>query len=100
MSQYAFLTCPESGLMIWLGKAVFREGAKEVEFFQIQRESDPRNTERELLTRAVWKFLADHVGKELRVKFDWEMDSADEFGSYREIGEDIPFEDYLSGWRG
>jgi hypothetical protein len=103
MSLYAYLTCPETRQMIFLGKAVWTTGddSRQVSYFHLGPRETAPNSQQEELSRAVWRFLADHAGKELRVLLENEL--KDE-GEYVVIGgdskDDIPFDEYLKDWPG
>lgn len=94
MSRYAYLTCPETKRMICLGSAVFGGGDRVLRF-SATREGE--NWSNEILSRALWKFIAESVGHSLVVRFDYELDDAD--GPYTLIGgdsrDDISFSRYL-----
>jgi hypothetical protein len=103
MSIYAYLTCTEARELIFLGKAVWTttaDGEKRVSYFHRGPEEAPPSSRNELLSRAVWKFLAVNTGKELKVLLEDELPD----GEYVCIGgdsrEDISFEDYLRDWPG
>lgn len=106
MSIYGQLVCLDCRLEFWLGKAVFRihEGRKIVDYFHIGDPSDPPNWKREELNRVIWKMLADHIGHNLRVLFDYELAEQEDGIPFRVIGgdsiDDISIDDYLNGrWR-
>jgi hypothetical protein len=102
ISTYAYLICEESEEQMWLGKAI-RTPDGHVRYFHIGGPEEPLNSDRPDLTRALWKFLADHAGHRIRVAFDTD-DDVDEFAAFTKIGgdkiDDIPFEQYLEGWPG
>jgi hypothetical protein len=84
---------------MWLGKYV----RADLPYFHIGDASDPPNAQRADLSRALWKFLAEHVSHPIRViradVADFEI-----VAGYREIGgderRDISFADYLLDWKG
>lgn len=101
MSRYAYLTCVECGVALWLGKAIYK--GNRVDRFHMGQESDPANSLNNKLNRVIWKFLADHAGHAIRVIVEGDADF-DSIGDYQEIGGDeivsISIDDYLSGWTG
>lgn len=101
MSRYAYLTCAECSVALWLGKAICKGG--KVERFHIGQEGDPVNSLNSTLNRVMWKFLADHAGHAIRVIVEGDA-GFDDIGDYKEIGGDevtsISIDDYLRGWTG
>jgi hypothetical protein len=84
---------------MWLGKYV----RADLTYFHIGDTSEPPNAQRTELTRALWKFLADHVGHPIRVIRDDDADF-DTVAGYRQIdgdeARDVSFTDYLRDWPG
>lgn len=101
MSRYAYIACQHCAKTIWLGKAIFN-GPQPV-MFQVGAASEGPNSENVLLTRAIWKFLADHAGHALIVSVEGD-DHYEAIGEYEEIGGDevtsISLEEYVRGWSG
>lgn len=102
MSRYAWLVCEESKQMIWLGKLVFNSESGE-NYFKIGDLTDPPNSENTILTKALMKFLAENLGRNLRVIMEEEFESVTN-ENFVEIGEDaglgIHFDTYIRGFRG
>ena len=104
MSVYGYLVCAECRHFLWLGKAIRPDGQK-VDYFHLGPASDPPNSQQQLLTRALWRFLADHCGHQLRPLLEWDLDPFIAEGDvYIEIGgdrtSDTSLEDYVRDWRG
>jgi hypothetical protein len=86
MSRYAWLICEEAKQMIWLGKIISSGDASDV-FFHIGDEIAPPNSQNQVLMKGIMKFLAQHIGKALRVIPEEELETiTDE--SFIEIGND------------
>jgi hypothetical protein len=102
MSRYAWLVCEESKQMIWLGKMISDAESGE-NYFKIGDSTELPNSENTVLTKAVMKFLAENVGKNLRVITEEEFESVTD-EDFVEIGEDealgIGFNTYIHGFRG
>jgi hypothetical protein len=102
MSRYAWLVCEDTKEMLWLGKVVTNEQLGET-YLHIGGRTDPPNSRNALLSRAVMKFLAEHIGKTLCV---WPEDTFDSqvTEEYVEIGGDgegdISLEAYSLGYKG
>lgn len=84
---------------MWLGKYV----QADLPYFHIGDADDPPNAQRTDLSRALWKFLAAHVGHPIRVIRE-DVADFEIVAGYREIGgderRDISFADYLLDWKG
>lgn len=94
MSRYAWLTCYDCKVMVWLGKAGIAEGSiKAIQPAGKEQENDTLN-------RVIWKMFADHAGHTLRVVTDLDTEYQS-LGQYTEIGGDeygdIDIETYLLG---
>ena len=88
----AYLICPETKKSICLGKPIRSKDHRVVYYSQ---RPGLRNHEIPLLNRVLWKFLAEHAHKELRVVFDGEfVDDGYEYISTS----DIEAEDYVRNW--
>src|SRR5262245_58989244 len=102
MSIYAYFTCPECMVCVWLGKVVY-PGDRPSEFRVGQRE-DPPNSRNDTLNRVFWKFLADHAGHTMKVLIEGDKDFEKVIEDYVEIGGDettsISFDEYLKNWKG
>jgi hypothetical protein len=102
MSRYAWLICEESKQMIWLGKVITDSRSGE-NYFKIGDLNDLPNSQNAVLTKAMMKFLAVNVGRNLRVITDEEFESVTN-EEFTEIGEDeslgIGFDEYLHGFQG
>jgi hypothetical protein len=100
MSVYGYLACEQCRIYMWLGKALRREDDSVLKF-HVGDEHEPPNSEKTIRTKALWKMLADHTGHPLRVLLEHELDALlDTKDDAREIGGEIPFDEYLSGWKG
>lgn len=94
----AYLICPETKKEIWLGKPIRVEdnnGALRVAYFHRGSSDGPWNHEIDSINKLLWKFLAEHAHKELRVVFSGEYDD-DEFD--RVAGDEVELEEYVRGW--
>ena len=94
MSRYAWLTCYDCKIMVWLGKAgIADEHVKVIQPAGKDQENDALN-------RVIWKMFADHAGHTLRVVTDLDTEYQS-LGEYVEIGGDeygdIDVETYLLG---
>lgn len=101
MSQYGYLVCHECRDILFLGK--FVRPADKPNYFHIGGPNESRNSEKPERTRAVWKFLADHVGHTIAVVTSFD-DNFEDVAQYRAIGgdtiDDITLEDYLKDFTG
>jgi hypothetical protein len=105
VSEYGYLLCVDCRIYIWLGKAV-KDDDDRIGYFKIGT-GDP-NWRQPGLARAVWKFLADHVGhrlesvREFSKRYDEMVVDDPPEGPYVEIGDwsttGPTFEEYLAGW--
>jgi len=84
-----------------LGKAV-RGPDRSVRYFH-RGPSQPPNSQKLDLTRALWKFMADRVSHQVEVLLD-EDSRFDEVAAYVDIGGaqtiDRSFDEYLKDWPG
>ena len=88
----AYLICPETKKLIWLGKPIRSED--DVVLYYNQRPGR-NNHETVLLNKVLWKFLAEHAHKQLRVVFDGEYND----GEYEHIDtHDVEAGEYVRGW--
>lgn len=101
MSVYAYIACHDSKVCMFLGKYV--QPTDQPDYFHIGGAQMPPNSGNPELTKALWKFLVDHVEHRIEVVTD-HSDNFDEVAGYAEIGcdssEDIPLDDYLDGFTG
>ena len=67
----AYLICPETKKLIWLGKPIRAEDDEARVIFYSQN-ADLLNHEKKLLNKVLWKFLADHAHRDLRIVFSGE----------------------------
>jgi hypothetical protein len=90
----AYLICPEAKKLIWLGKPIRPDkGSNRVSFYSQNASRD--NHEDPLLNRVLWRFLADHAHKELRVVFSGKFVDDE----YEHIStSDIEAEEYIKDW--
>jgi hypothetical protein len=100
MSRYAWLVCEETKEMVWLGKIVSDPRTSEV-YFQVDGQLP--NSSSKLMNQVIWRFLAQHIDKPLRVWSEETMDrSIDD--SYVEIGNEdggeVSADDYVRGFKG
>lgn len=102
MSIYCDLLCEDCKVGFWLGKAVFAD-QKSVKYFHRVNKTNLRNWEQVVLNQALWKFLADHKGHNLRVLADYEIEQLIEedcLQDYTNIEGSVgnSFTEYLEGW--
>jgi len=94
----AYLICPETHKSMWLGKAIRvrqSDGTETVNYFHQGAYDDPPNYENEMLNKVLWKFLAEHTHKELRIVFSGEVDDE----SFDRVGtDDVEADNYLRDW--
>jgi hypothetical protein len=86
MSRYAWLVCEDAREMIWLGKIVTERAVDEV-YFHIGDEAAPPNSEKPVLMKAIMRFLAQHMGKVIRVVPEEDLDKVTD-ETFAEIGND------------
>lgn len=98
MSDSAWLVCDTDQVQLGLGKPV-RNPDGSVHYFHY----GSTNSADSELTRALWKFLAEHGEHGCRVVISGHPDF-DTVASYRMIGSDalgdVDFPEYLAGWPG
>ena len=88
----AYLTCPETKKSMWLGKPIRRDN-DEVVFYS--QNAAQYNHDDLLLNKVLWKFLAEHAHKDLRILFSGEYPD----GDYERVSTwDIEAEDYVRDW--
>ncbi|GIJ31070.1 hypothetical protein [Micromonospora sediminimaris] len=99
MSLTGWLACPQCATCVALGTA-YRLGDQRIGYFQ---DGYTANSGQPELTRALWKFLADHATHSLRVLLP-DTPGYDDLDQFREIGGDeqgdVSFAEYLDGWPG
>ncbi|WBB48664.1 hypothetical protein O3597_26920 [Verrucosispora sp. WMMA2044] len=99
MSLDGWLACIECRMCLALGKPIRPDG-DEIRYFQVGYVANSAQPD---LTRALWKFLADHAGHPLRVLVTGQP-GYDDLEHFIEIGgdaaPDIPFEEYLRDFPG
>ena len=90
----AYLTCPDTKKLVWLGKPIRqRAGSQEVSYYNQNKHHE--NFDDTLLNKVLWKFLAEHAHKELRVLFSGEFDDDE----YEHISTwDVEAEEYVKNW--
>ncbi|WP_280267946.1 hypothetical protein [Nocardia wallacei] len=102
MAEYAFLVCNADKTMLALGKAVKAPNG-EISYFARGTAQAAANSQNPLLTKALWKFLAEHGHQHLTIVTDYD-DDFETIAAYREIGgdeiDDISLDDYVAGWPG
>jgi hypothetical protein len=102
MSRYAWLVSEDTKQMIWLGKIVSDPDTNHV-YFHIGDETAPPNSENRVLMKAITKFLAEHLGKSIRVIPEEDLEKVTD-ESFMEIGDDqamgVLFSDYIDRFRG
>ncbi|HYU14560.1 MAG TPA: hypothetical protein VEL05_00745 [Candidatus Acidoferrum sp.] len=86
MSRYGYIACHDCKIDIWLGKALFANGRPVA--FHVGQETDPPNSRNELLTRALWKFLAEHAGHHVSILVEG-TPGFEALADYGEIGGDV-----------
>lgn len=90
----AYLICKDTKKLIWLGKPIRSESEPDRVIFYSQN-ATLDNHDNPLLNRVLWRFLAEHAHRELRVVFSGEYDD-DEYEHIRTS--DIEAEDYVRDW--
>ena len=94
----AYLLCPETKNAMWLGKPIREEtdnNNERVLYYHRGPYNGPLNHQNEELNMILWKFLAEHTKKDMRIMFDHEFNE----GEYRYIGSDeVETAEYLRGW--
>jgi len=105
MSQYAFLVCDSCRVRMFLGKAVHHADvpdSERIDYFW-RGDARPTNALDPVLSRTLWKILADHGPHGLLVVVEGTEGYA-AAADYTTIGgdeiTDVPFEQYLEGWNG
>lgn len=102
MSDAGYLTCPPCQVILPLGKPVLGTSGG-IDRFHLAGQGFDANSANPLLTKALWKFLAEHAGHPMRVKFSYEPDFETVAG-FQEIGgdqdTDVPLETYVRDWTG
>ncbi|WP_406688958.1 hypothetical protein REH65_22280 [Saccharopolyspora sp. ID03-671] len=102
MSASAYMVCFSCRVLIALGKPVMKDAAS-VDHFHLEEEGSLPNSENPLITKSLWRFLAEHAGHPLRVKSSYEPDF-EVVSSFSEIGSDevggIDLGGYVDGWSG
>ena len=90
----AYLICPETRKLIWLGKPITPEDDNPLVVYFNQRSSH-QNHENPLLNKVLWKFLADHAHMDLRIVFSGEYNDDE----YQHIStSDVEAEEYVRNW--
>lgn len=89
----AYLVCPETKKILWLGKPIRPLGKTDVIFYSQTAECN--NHDRTLLNKVLWEFLAEHARKELKVLFSGEFvdDEYEHVSTW-----DIEAEEYVRDW--
>lgn len=99
MAIYGYLACLETNESLWLGKVLRHKGPDgSLSAFGFWMGPDPgHNYQKELLNKALWKFLAEHLGKELIVVTD---DPAAPFDVTKltKVTERLTLEGYVGDW--
>lgn len=103
MSRYGYLVCYECDIYLGLGKYI-RGKDDGAPFFHSGNEDDPPNSRQSELTRALWKFHAEHQHHRIQVLLSGDPEF-EELDDIAEIGGDRPamdveFDAYLDGWPG
>ena len=90
----AYLICPETKKLVWLGKPI-RDADDVARVIYYNQQPGLHNHQDELLNKVLWRFLAEHAHKSLRIVFSGEY-TDDE---YEHIStSDIEAEDYVRHW--
>ena len=95
----AYLICPETRMSLWLGKPIRLEdadGTVRTRYYHCGYENGPLNHENSFVNKVLWKFLADHAHRKLKIVFSGECDEE----AYETI---LPVDDgeareYIKGW--
>lgn len=89
----AYLSCPQTRQLLWLGKPIRTIDGKNVVFYS--QNAYRCNHDNPLLNKVLWKFLAEHAHMELRVVFSGEFRDDD----YEHVStHDVEAEEYVKGW--
>jgi hypothetical protein len=101
MSIYGYICCHDCQELLWLGKWIRPDTGGN--YFHIGDENEPYIWESTDVGKALIKFLASHADHNISCITESD-DIADKVLGYKEIGgeesQDIPFSEYLSGWKG
>ncbi|MBF6278312.1 MULTISPECIES: hypothetical protein [Nocardia] len=102
MAEYAYLVCRANETMFALGKAVKKPNG-DVDYFHRVDPTVPSNSGNTLLSKALWKFVAEYGPRGLVVVSEYD-DDFEAIAEYREVGGDeigdISLEQYVAGWPG
>ena len=74
MSQYAYLICEQCKSAIFLGQAVMARDNASVFYFHRGPAGAVKNANNEILNKAIWKMLAEHVNHSIRVVLEYSID--------------------------
>ena len=66
MSHYGYFACMDCHMMLWLGKAVFKDD-EHIHYFHIGQREDVPNSQNLELNRVLWKMLAEYVSSEVLI---------------------------------
>jgi|SRR6516162_10641800 hypothetical protein len=89
----SYLICPETNKYIWLGKPIRSDSDTVIYYSQ---NAYHYNHEEPLLNKVLWKFLAEHAHKELRIVFSGEFVEDEYEAAWTS---DIEAENYVEDWR-
>jgi hypothetical protein len=102
VSESAYLVCAPCRVKLPLGKPL-REPDGPIIRFHDGAEDTPPNSAQPLLTRSLWKFLAEHAGHPVRVKSSYEADFP-AIAEFTTLGSDAigetTLEKYVRDWPG
>jgi hypothetical protein len=88
MSRDAWLVCEESKQMMNLGKIIRLPDTGSVYFHDWRSSGDKSNSENKVLVKAIMRFLAENMGKSIRVLPDEDVDELIEDEPFAIIGHD------------
>lgn len=102
MSQWVNIVCHDCRVSLFFGKLVQPEGA--VQYLHLGSGESVRNSENSDLTRALWKFIAEHVDHSVAIVSDHSEEEFERISDYSQIDgdtdTDISMDDYLAGFPG
>jgi hypothetical protein len=96
----AYLISTETRMSFWLGRAIRfenKDGSERIEYYHRGPERGALNHEVPVLNKVLWKFLAEHAHKDLRIVFAGEFDE-DEYELVGSGDEEVEIAEYLGAW--
>jgi len=96
----AYLISTDTRKSLWLGKAIrfkHEDGTDRVEYYHRGSAHGSLNHETPILNKVLWKFLAEHAHKEVRIVFAGEFDE-DEYELVGSGDVEVEIAEYLGSW--